>query len=229
MSSSPCTPTSTFNLFSLPPELIEQTLVLSASCGFPSAIASLSQTCKYLHNLVWQANDHHLWREIFLTTFDDPRPVMTHLRLANSSELDHQNGTITFNWAEEFVQRMSAAKYIRRWTDIDSESKSKSTSKSAPQASPSNRHIATESEVGTNSPHPIPFSSHNPDDTLTSKSEVSPLSSLNLHSLPPLPTHHRLHRNTPYFPCDRPPSLIPTALPLQLPVTQCSLDRSNIE
>ena len=156
MSSSPYTPTSTFNLFSLPPELVEQTLVLSASCGFPSAIASLSQTCKYLHNLVWQANDHHLWREIFLTTFDDPRPVMTHLRLANSSELEHQNGTVTFNWAEEFVQRMSAAKYILRWTDFDS--KSKSTSKSEPHTSPFSRHIATESEVSTT--HCTRFHSH---------------------------------------------------------------------
>ena len=57
----------------LPTELVEHVLISSAAGGFPQAIAAFSQTSRAYYDLVYHPKDHHLWREIFLTTFDDPR------------------------------------------------------------------------------------------------------------------------------------------------------------
>ena len=67
----------------LPTEVIEIIVLCTAAGGFPHAIGALSQTCRTLHALIYQAADHHLWRAIFLSTFDDPRK----LRYYDSGEL----------------------------------------------------------------------------------------------------------------------------------------------
>ena len=62
-------------LSSLPTEVIESIILCIAAGGFPHAIGTLSQTCRALHALIYEAADHHLWRAIFLSTFDDPRKL----------------------------------------------------------------------------------------------------------------------------------------------------------
>jgi hypothetical protein len=62
-------------LLRLPPELLEDVLVLLARSDCPRAIAHLAGTCKSMNKLIYSAVDTHLWRRIFLTTFDDPRLI----------------------------------------------------------------------------------------------------------------------------------------------------------
>ncbi|KAF5378058.1 hypothetical protein D9615_007507 [Tricholomella constricta] len=119
MVSPPSQPTS--KIFALPTELLEETLVTVAAGGFPGAIAAFGRTCRYFHHLVYRSTDHHLWREIFLTTFDDPRPVLRRLRDATqqgptgnwSCDVD-----IAVDWAEEFMARMDAARMFRKHRDL---------------------------------------------------------------------------------------------------------------
>lgn len=74
---------------SLPTEVIEAVILCTAAGRFPSAIGALSQTCRALYALIYQATDHHLWRAIFLSTFDDPRK----LRYYDTGELRLPDGT----------------------------------------------------------------------------------------------------------------------------------------
>lgn len=106
-------------VLSLPPELVEQALILSAAGGFPSAIACLAQTCRYFHQLIYRSTDNHLWREVFLTTFDDPRPLLGRLRAATA--FAPTGDTITdieppFDWAGEFTSRIGAKKLFEKYT-----------------------------------------------------------------------------------------------------------------
>ena len=106
------------SILTLPAELVESILISSAAGGFPQAIAAFSQTCKAHHTLVYHSTDNHLWREIFLTTFDDPRAsgggpgwgqcMSSHL---------HSQSEEAFDWGEEFRRRVWAAGYIRWQTD----------------------------------------------------------------------------------------------------------------
>ncbi|KAG2049350.1 hypothetical protein BDR06DRAFT_919248 [Suillus hirtellus] len=92
----------------LPAELIEAVLIVAAASGNPNSIAALSQTSKFFYELIYCCPDQHLWREIFLTTFDDPRPALNHL---NTMSGGHHN--LEFNWTQEYIDRISAARYIR--------------------------------------------------------------------------------------------------------------------
>lgn len=71
------------SLPSLPTEVIETIILCTTSEGLPSVIGTLSLTCRTLHALIYEATDHHLWRAIFLSTFDDPR----RLKYFDSGEL----------------------------------------------------------------------------------------------------------------------------------------------
>ncbi|KAG1782130.1 hypothetical protein EV702DRAFT_508189 [Suillus placidus] len=92
----------------LPAELIETVLIVSAASGNPDSIAALSQTNRFFYELIYCCSDQHLWREIFLTTFDDPRPALNHLSTISDG---HPNSE--FNWTQEYIDRVSAARYIR--------------------------------------------------------------------------------------------------------------------
>jgi hypothetical protein len=92
----------------LPAELTEAVLIVSAASGNPNSIAALSQTSKFFYDLIYRCPDQHLWREIFLTTFDDPRPALNHLSLISGGHSD-----LEFNWTQEYIDRISAARYIR--------------------------------------------------------------------------------------------------------------------
>ncbi|KAI0667551.1 hypothetical protein C8Q78DRAFT_1053852 [Trametes maxima] len=107
-------------LSTLPTEVVELILISTAAGGFPAAIATFSQTCRALRDLIYGSSDQHLWREIFLTTFDDPRvsgggpgwQVHEEHGKANPPTKDP-----AFDWGEEFRTRIWAASYIRRRTD----------------------------------------------------------------------------------------------------------------
>jgi len=62
-------------LLTIPVEIMEYILTLLAADGEPHAIAALAAACSLLYNMVYKSPDSHLWREVFLTTFDDPRPT----------------------------------------------------------------------------------------------------------------------------------------------------------
>ncbi|KAI0641604.1 hypothetical protein C8Q79DRAFT_988118 [Trametes meyenii] len=60
-------------LLSLPNEVLESILVACAEEGHPETIAAVAGVCNHLFNLVYRTSDQHLWRSLFLTTFDEPR------------------------------------------------------------------------------------------------------------------------------------------------------------
>ena len=62
-------------LLALPAELLEDILVLLAQSDYPATIGHLARTCKAMNRLIYSPADKHLWRRIFLTTFDDPRMI----------------------------------------------------------------------------------------------------------------------------------------------------------
>ncbi|KAG1727751.1 uncharacterized protein EDB91DRAFT_885649 [Suillus paluster] len=95
----------------LPAELIEAVLIVSAASGDTSSIAALSQTSKLFFDIIYRCPDQHLWREIFLTTFDDPRPALSNLSTISGG---HPNfDAHKFDWTQEYTDRISAARYIR--------------------------------------------------------------------------------------------------------------------
>ncbi|KAI9065682.1 hypothetical protein FKP32DRAFT_1567364 [Trametes sanguinea] len=104
----------------LPTEVVELILINAAAAGHPETIAAFSQTCRAHHDLVYGPSDQHLWREIFLSTFDDPRVTGggpgwydANARKPSASK------DISYNWGEEYRLRIWAARYIRRRTDPD--------------------------------------------------------------------------------------------------------------
>jgi hypothetical protein len=97
----------TKTIYSLAPELIENILILASLQGDHSSIAALARTCHTFHRLICRSPDHHLWRQVFLTTFDDPR---VHSRIRCLGRQTHD----TFIWEAEFKNRLKAAKYIRQ-------------------------------------------------------------------------------------------------------------------
>ena len=80
-------------IFSLPSEITESVILFLVDNPF--SIASFAQTCRYHRSLIYQSADEHLWRNLFLTLYDDPRSV-NHLVRDAVERVD---------WAEEFRKR----------------------------------------------------------------------------------------------------------------------------
>ena len=91
------------SLTCLPAETIEAILIHTAIAGFPAAIAAFSQTCRAHHALVYKSADHHLWREIYLSTYDDPRELR--FNDTGESAFNHSRRLEMFPWvyAARFV------------------------------------------------------------------------------------------------------------------------------
>ncbi|KIM79242.1 hypothetical protein PILCRDRAFT_560526 [Piloderma croceum F 1598] len=100
MSSSPV-------IFTLPQELLQHIIIVSAFGAPPSTIAAITETCKFFYSLVYNSTDHHLWREIFLAIFDDPRPLLGYLTTLRGKQT-------AFDWEKEFKSRMRAAQVVYR-------------------------------------------------------------------------------------------------------------------
>ena len=62
-------------ILSLPLEALEDILVSLAFDGHIVTVSAFAQTCHKIRQLVYEPLDKHLWRQIFLSTFDAPRPL----------------------------------------------------------------------------------------------------------------------------------------------------------
>ncbi|KAF9519419.1 hypothetical protein BS47DRAFT_1482106 [Hydnum rufescens UP504] len=81
------------SFLTLPPEVVEQTL-----CNVrPMDVAAVSCTCKALFKLIYQ-NDSHIWRNLFLQLFDDPRRS--------------GDKRLPYDWRGELQRRMRARNII---------------------------------------------------------------------------------------------------------------------
>ncbi|KAH9938773.1 uncharacterized protein BXZ73DRAFT_44464 [Epithele typhae] len=101
------------SILALPTELVEEILISTAEEGFPLAISAFAQTCKATRSTVYQTDDNHLWRSVFLTTFDDPRgsgggPGWTACMESAGADADE------FEWGTHFRRRIWAANHFRR-------------------------------------------------------------------------------------------------------------------
>ncbi|KAI0776991.1 hypothetical protein BD413DRAFT_468416 [Trametes elegans] len=102
----------------LPTEVVELILIYAAADGFAEAIAAFSQTCRAYKQLVYDSTDNHLWREIFLTTFDDPRVCGGGPGWSDTHSRDVAcRQDATFDWGKTFQERFWAARHIRARTD----------------------------------------------------------------------------------------------------------------
>lgn len=88
-------------LLTLPSELLEH-VVVALAIIHPTSIAELSKTCQKLHSLIYNPDDSHLWREILLTTFDDPRAAIHQSELLRGVKN-------SFDWCKEFQNRIHIA------------------------------------------------------------------------------------------------------------------------
>jgi hypothetical protein len=106
-------------ILTLPPELIEKILIICAADSHPSSIAKLAYTCTHFHRLIYQSDDIHLWREVFLATFDDPR-LISHTwnrALVTRSSAGERVGEVELplHWMTEFVRRLDAKRTLNLW------------------------------------------------------------------------------------------------------------------
>ncbi|KAH9019749.1 hypothetical protein EDB84DRAFT_1275644 [Lactarius hengduanensis] len=110
------------SLRSLPFELIEEIIVITALLGDTRAAATLSQTCRSFRALVYHQFSKHLWREMFLVVFDNPFPArdvrthgrapLPHLNLGQGKCLPED----IFPWEGEYRRRIWTESFIFRRT-----------------------------------------------------------------------------------------------------------------
>ena len=113
------------SLHSLPPELVEEVLIISTLLNDTYAAANLAQTCRHFRALVYHQFHKYLWREMFLVVFDNPCPahkVRTHGRaprfsLDPSSKGKGKSNTVDdYPWEDEYKRRIWTESFILRRT-----------------------------------------------------------------------------------------------------------------
>ena len=118
------------SLSSLPPELIEEIIIISTLLGDARAPSTLAQTCRLFRALVYHQLHKHLWREMFLILFDDPRPALDVRALGRAPQsqqpiLSTNKGkgksknhlsSHDYPWEDEYKLRVWAESFIRRRT-----------------------------------------------------------------------------------------------------------------
>jgi hypothetical protein len=114
------------SLLSFPPELIEEIIIISTLLGDTRVAATLSQTCRPFRALVYYQFHKHLWREMCLVMFDDPRPardLRTHGRAPPWNQLDLNSkgkgkfkNCHDFPWEDEYKLRIWTEAFILRRT-----------------------------------------------------------------------------------------------------------------
>ena len=113
----------------LPPELIEEIIIISTLLGDVRAPSTLAQTCRAFRTLIYHQVHKHLWREMFLVLFDDPRPaheVRAHGRVPQRLPFNPNNkgkgkskyylASRDFSWEEEYKMRIWTEYFILRRT-----------------------------------------------------------------------------------------------------------------
>ncbi|KAH9961869.1 hypothetical protein BJV74DRAFT_954519 [Russula compacta] len=116
------------SLLSLPPELIEEIIIITTLLGDICAAAALAQTCRSFRTLVYHQLHKHLWREMFLVVFDDPRPARDVRTCGRATwpRLDPNNkekakcknlhAVHDFPWEDEYKLRIWSESFILRRT-----------------------------------------------------------------------------------------------------------------
>jgi hypothetical protein len=117
------------SLFSLPSELIEEIIIISALLGDVRAPSTFAQTCRAFRTLVYHQVHRHLWREVFLILFDDPRPAhevraygraphQLHLNPNSKGKGKSENllASHDFPWEDEYKMRIWTESFILRRT-----------------------------------------------------------------------------------------------------------------
>ena len=118
------------SLHSLPLELIEEIIILSTLFGDARASSTLARTCRRLRSFVYHQLHRHLWRQMFLIIFDDPRPAcnvhthgkapQSHLNLSSKSKGKGKSNDRyiddDFPWEEEYKLRTWAESFIFKRT-----------------------------------------------------------------------------------------------------------------
>ncbi|KAF8489529.1 hypothetical protein F5888DRAFT_1638533 [Russula emetica] len=113
----------------LPPELIEEIIIISTLLGDVRAPSTLAQTCRTFRTLIYHQAHKHLWREMFLIHFDDPRPaheVRAHGRVPQRLQLNPNDkgkgksknylASHDFSWEDEYKMRIWTESFILRRT-----------------------------------------------------------------------------------------------------------------
>ena len=99
-------------IVAVPSEILQQTLT---HCH-PRDVASFSQTCRYARDVIYSPDQRYLWRELFLSLFEDPR-------LSVSSSLSLETGDSSssfpsrFDWRTELQRRVHVEVLVAE--DID--------------------------------------------------------------------------------------------------------------
>jgi hypothetical protein len=112
------------SLCSLPPELIEEIIIASTLLGDTHAAAALARTSRHFRALVYRQFHNHLWREMFLVVFDDPRPA---LKVRNLGKVPHPSSkgkgkdnsrlcVDDYPWEDEYKRRIWTESFILRRT-----------------------------------------------------------------------------------------------------------------
>ncbi|KAI0698002.1 hypothetical protein BC835DRAFT_1542361 [Cytidiella melzeri] len=102
-------------ILELPSELIEYILVLSTALGCHATVAAVAQTCRAMRSLIYEAVDHHLWRELFLAVFDDPRLFpKEEIQYAEAEVILRAEEAAEFSWDVEYRSRVWARNYLQR-------------------------------------------------------------------------------------------------------------------
>jgi hypothetical protein len=113
----------------LPPELIEEIIIICTLLGDVRAPSALAQTCRAFRTLIYHQVHKHLWREMFLILFDDPRPaheVRAHGRAPQQLRLNpttkgkgkskNHLASHDFPWEDEYKMRIWTESFILRRT-----------------------------------------------------------------------------------------------------------------
>jgi hypothetical protein len=111
----------------LPPELIEEIIIICTLLGDVRAPSALAQTCGAFRTLIYHQMHKHLWREMFLILFDDPRPaheVCAHGRVQqrfrrnpnSKGKCKSKNylASRDFPWEDEYKMRIWTESFILR-------------------------------------------------------------------------------------------------------------------
>ncbi|KAH9850419.1 hypothetical protein C2E23DRAFT_735138 [Lenzites betulinus] len=105
------------SLSAVPTEVVELILIFAAAAHSPETVAAFARTCRAHRELVYGASDSHLWREIFLATFDDPResgggPGWEDANAQRDVSAGKKDAG--FDWGVEYRKRIWAAHYFTR-------------------------------------------------------------------------------------------------------------------
>ncbi|KIY47226.1 hypothetical protein FISHEDRAFT_73057 [Fistulina hepatica ATCC 64428] len=118
-------PPSSPTFLSLPEEILEEVIVSISQGGSASSISVISQVCRSLRQFVYLSPDGHLWRRVFLATFDDPRvaPILrdSFCEDGGPSSIHHLAHFLStyphlpvFQWRTEYQRRIASANSFKR-------------------------------------------------------------------------------------------------------------------